>query len=93
MSFFNRNQNKLSEQLQQYKLNYEAMQHDYEKLQQEHQKLKEQLKESSKIKQENKLKKELTHNLSQGCMKNIEAIQNGLQNNYNGLKNQDNFSA
>ena len=54
MSFFNRNQNKLSEQLQQYKLNYEAMQHDYEKLQQEHQKLKEQLKESSKIKQENK---------------------------------------
>lgn len=81
MLFFNNAKNSYISQLQEYKVKYETLELDYKNSQKECEELKNKVKEIHNIEQENKLKKALTHNLSQGCMKNIEVIQSSLQNN------------
>ncbi|OHE03199.1 MAG: hypothetical protein A2513_03160 [Sulfurimonas sp. RIFOXYD12_FULL_33_39] len=83
MSIFYKKKSPLVQKLE---TELETLQNDYEKLQEEHIAIKEQIKKLTNTEQENKLKKELTHNLSQGCMKNIEVIQKGIQNNISFLE-------
>jgi hypothetical protein len=86
MYFFNRNNKKSSAQIQVLETKLKTLQDDYENLQAQCNELKTQATGIKNIEQENKLKKELTRNLSDGCAKNIQVIQSSMQNNITFLE-------
>ncbi|MGE4420494.1 MAG: methyl-accepting chemotaxis protein [Sulfurimonas sp.] len=86
MSFFNNRSNKHSMQVQELEAKVKALQEECEKLRVENEEFKSQAKEIKNIEQENKLKKELTLNMSDGCVNNIKVIQNGIENNISFLE-------
>lgn len=83
MSIFCKKQSSLIEKLE---TELKTLENDYKELQKEHNNLKIQIKKLTNTQQENKLKKELTHNMSQGCINNIQVIQSGIQNNISFLE-------
>ena len=86
MSFFSNNNNKHSLKIQELEAKVKVLQDECEKFRLENEEFKSQAKEVKNIEQENKLKKELTHNLSNGCTNNIRVIQNGIENNISFLE-------
>jgi len=73
-------------QIQELEAKVKALQEECEKLRVENEEFKKQTKEIKNIEQENKLKKELTLNLSDGCANNIRVIQGGIENNISFLE-------
>ncbi|PNV82776.1 MAG: chemotaxis protein [Sulfurimonas sp.] len=86
MSFFNNSNNKNSLQIQELEAKVKGLQEECEKLRLENEAFQSQAKEVKNIEQENKLKKELTHNLSDGCASNIKVIQSGIEHNISFLE-------
>ena len=72
----------LKKEFEQCRRDNERLRHENERLSQEHVSF-------QKTLQENKLKNALTHNLSAGCIDNIQKIQHGIESNISGLEEID----
>jgi hypothetical protein len=81
MFFSKKNNTKHSLQIQELEVKIRLFEEERDKLQHENEEFQNHAKELRNIEQENKLKKELTHNLSGGCANNILMIQSGIENN------------
>ena len=72
----------LKKEFEQCRRDNERLRHENERLSQEHVSFQNTF-------QENKLKNALTHNLSAGCIDNIQKIQHGIESNMSGLEEID----
>ena len=86
MFFFKNKKNGSHEQITNLQKELDSLRSLYDDTKRENEDLKQQMKDVKEIVEENKLKKALTQNLSNGCMKNISKIQEGVQSNIKFLE-------